>query len=118
MTCGRTDAEPPWLDEAWRAQAGDERAARTDEERIRVEASWGRWLWLVAELTPTGAPQAHPCHVSGRELVCALMGRIAGHCVRSNDLHIRHGPFAAAGLPASARQRTALCVSWVFPPAQ
>ena len=82
VTCGRVDPGPPWLDEPWRARAGDERAARTDEERIRVEASWGRWLWLVAELTPMGAPQAHPCHMRvrhpGRELVCAVMGRIAG----------------------------------------
>lgn len=60
VTCGRVDAEAPWLDEPWRAAAGDERAARTDEERIRVEASWGRWLWLVAELTPTGALKSHP----------------------------------------------------------
>ena len=84
VTRGCVEPAPPWLDEPWRAQAGDERGARADEERIRVEASWGRWLWLVAELAPTGAPQLHVDvqpwhkgvhHAGHREL--PLMGRTA-----------------------------------------
>lgn len=60
---------PPWLDDAWRGQIGDGAAASADEERIRVEASWGRWLWLVAELVPNGvfptslvSSTTVPCH--------------------------------------------------------
>ncbi|KAK9835072.1 hypothetical protein WJX81_008531 [Elliptochloris bilobata] len=52
VTHGCVDIGEPWLDEPWRAQAGNAAAARADEERIRTESAWGRWLWLVAELEP------------------------------------------------------------------
>lgn len=61
VTRGAVRLSPPWLDAAWRGQIGDGAAASADEERIRVEASWGRWLWLVAELVPNGVLLTSSC---------------------------------------------------------
>ena len=125
VTCGRVDAAPPWLDEPWRAQAGDERAARTDEERIRVEASWGRWLWLVAELAPTGAPQAHPCQTRvrgpGSRAGVRSHGAHAGELASVFGVMVSHIDVALLLRRACQQvhcERTALWVSWVSPSAQ
>jgi len=56
VTRGAAPLAPPWLDNAWRAQAGGPGGAGADDERVALEAAWGRWLWLVAELAPNGAP--------------------------------------------------------------
>lgn len=84
VTRGCVAASRPWLDDAWHAQAGDGPAARAEEERIRVEAAWGRWLWLVAELAPHGAPhglawqEAMPHHV--RSLYVGLVAAVTLQC--------------------------------------
>ncbi len=56
VTRGAAPLAPPWLDDAWHAQAGGPGGAGAEDERVALEAAWGRWLWLVAELQPHGAP--------------------------------------------------------------
>ena len=51
---GARDAQPASGEPHLASCAGKEAA---ELYRIQTEDAWGRWLWLVAELVPTGNPQ-------------------------------------------------------------